>query len=392
MVEVVQNQNYLSKFIDDIINNVKLHNLSDIISDVDSKLDLLKLKIDALQQRTTKTIKEEIYDQYEQIEQDTNILMIELNTTPIIKDISMELMQIAFIQKTNLNENSTGCNSDRNTSIDQESQSRSIILKEDEIDHKHKELDDIQEKNLSEQEVQLQANEEKKAQVVELNNQSYIDNTIINSKQNMQKIAKAEKAYNMIKGTKSKFDKNFKLVIDANHPSGFKILKHAKDVKFPAIKQLKIDKPSEVPTLDLKSMLKYSFTQPIELFCFNYNTKMTYINIKNYLDLITPIIEKTTKEVYINVAKMDYDEFSRIVKASKNCQRLIFRGLRFIKSGTIQFGRDIDYNIKFFSVFWSGHSTYNNWAVDDSQLRDIVKEIKQSNMEKQLQTFDIHQC
>ena len=89
---------------------------------------------------------------------------------------------------------------------------------------------------------------------------------------------------------------------------------------------------------------------------------------------------------------MNYDGFSKIVQASKNCERLIFRGLKFIKAGKIDFGRDLDYKISYLSLCWAGKQKRCNWGIDRAEFLNILKEIRESKMEKQLQTIDIHQC
>ena len=170
-----------------------------------------------------------------------------------------------------------------------------------------------------------------------------------------------------------------------------RILKFTNDAKLPSIKQLKLDKLSEEIDLNLEKFLRYSIPQSLQSFCLNWSYKCR-LNIKNYTDLLIPIIQRTTKEVYIYYSIMDYDQFSKIVQASKTCERLIFRYVKLIKTGKIDFGKSLDYKISYLGLSYAGHENYCDWRTDKTEYQAILKEIKESNMEKQLQTIDIHQC
>ena len=89
---------------------------------------------------------------------------------------------------------------------------------------------------------------------------------------------------------------------------------------------------------------------------------------------------------------MNYDVFSKIVQAAKNVERLVFRGLVFNKTGKIDFGRDLNYTISCLSLYHTGHESYCNWKSNKSQFNTILKEIKESKMEKHLQTIDVGTC
>ena len=114
--------------------------------------------------------------------------------------------------------------------------------------------------------------------------------------------------------------------------------------------------------------------------------------MSDYIDALTHIISRTTHEVYFNDPRMDYDEFSRIVKASNNTNTLIFHGLTFRKRGRIDFGDNIDYNINRFSLQCTGLEWNSDWRYDKSTFNMIVEQIKHSNMHQQLQKFNIFQC
>ena len=53
--------------------------------------------------------------------------------------------------------------------------------------------------------------------------------------------------------------------------------------------------------------------------------------------------------MFLRVPIMNYNEFSQIVQASKNCQRLVFRAMKFIKTGKI----DLEKILITISIIWA---------------------------------------
>ena len=164
-----------------------------------------------------------------------------------------------------------------------------------------------------------------------------------------------------------------------------------KGVILPVMKQLKFDKVSEIVTPELENFFKSCIPRSVQSFVFNWDHQNT-IDMKNYTDLIVPIIRKTTKEVYLKSPTVDYDDFSKIVQASKNSQRLVFDGLTLIKSGKINFGRDLNYNITYFGLHGTDEKESAEWSEDKNELKNLVREIRLSNMKKHLQTFNVRVC
>ena len=68
--------------------------------------------------------------------------------------------------------------------------------------------------------------------------------------------------------------------------------------------------------------------------------------------------------------------------------------MKFIKTGKIDFGRGLDYKISYLGLSHVGHQSYCEWGTDTdkTEFKAILKEIKESNMEKQLQTINIFVC
>ena len=86
--------------------------------------------------------------------------------------------------------------------------------------------------------------------------------------------------------------------------------------------------------------------------------------MSNYIEAITCTVLRTRLKLYFRYPKMDYDEFGRIIIASKNCELLIFDSLTFIKCGAFNFGLAKDYKIKRINLHDFGSKTYSDWSKD----------------------------
>ena len=172
-----------------------------------------------------------------------------------------------------------------------------------------------------------------------------------------------------------------------NNKDDLRILDYTSEVTFPYIKGLLIVNPPSVIDSRLQKLLKYSFPNNLRRFHigWSHNKSLTH----DYIDTLSCIISRTTDKVKLYWPRMDYSEFSRIVIASKHTHTLIFSCLRLRKRGTINFGNDIDYNIKKFGLQWSGHRLYSDWRYDKSQLFYIVEEMKKSNIHNKLEFFNV---
>ena len=72
------------------------------------------------------------------------------------------------------------------------------------------------------------------------------------------------------------------------------------------------------------------------------------------MESLAIIVSRTTRKVFLEYPRLNYDEFSSIVKEAKNCQILVFDRMTFEKSGTICFGKDVGYKIYIFSLQSTG--------------------------------------
>ena len=187
MAEVVRSQCYISGYITDIINNVQLHNLSEVVPDVNYTLDLFKSKIDELKLKTETSTKEGIYQDYTKFESETNQLMTQLQHSATVNEISMELMQRSYFQRANNLEDPVISARIRNTVNDRVEKIQEQMEKQ-----KQKELKDLR------QELTQINNEEKKQLIAQQDK--------FKSQENTQKLEEAQKIYNKIKKTSAKFD------------------------------------------------------------------------------------------------------------------------------------------------------------------------------------------
>ena len=108
----------------------------------------------------------------------------------------------------------------------------------------------------------------------------------------------------------------------------------------------------------------------------------------DYIDALWSIVSRTTKKVRLIFPRMDYDQFSTIVKASRHVDTLIFNHLHFEEEGKINLGLGINYNIRNLSLQYS-ELGYRTWNEKMSWFFDVVQEIKNSNMHKNLESLNI---
>ena len=88
---------------------------------------------------------------------------------------------------------------------------------------------------------------------------------------------------------------------------------------------------------------------------------------------------------------MDQDELSMIIKACKNCERVIIRSSKINGFGTIDFGDDIIYSTKFISFEWTGHKDNSNWFSNFDQFDQIIQAIKDTDLYRSLETISLYQ-
>ena len=88
--------------------------------------------------------------------------------------------------------------------------------------------------------------------------------------------------------------------------------------------------------------------------------------MSQYISSLTAIISWATEEVELYYPRMDYSEFSEIVQASNHVHKLVFDGLTLLKSGTIDFGKNIDYKIKQLSLQNTGDEEYSDWRQNNN--------------------------
>ena len=166
------------------------------------------------------------------------------------------------------------------------------------------------------------------------------------TKQNNKAKIETQKIYNHIYDTNETFNENFCYRIIMNKEEDLEILTHTSKIKFPRIQQLAIYNPPIKPTANLRKLMKNSFPENLTQFYISWSNNPTLMS--SYIDSLLLVIPKTLSKVYFAYPRMDYDDFSKILKASHNCNTLIFMGLTLTNSGSLDFGTKIDYNIRYF--------------------------------------------
>ena len=94
----------------------------------------------------------------------------------------------------------------------------------------------------------------------------------------------------------------------------------------------------------------------------------------------------TTKEVFIAAFKLSKSSFERIMKASCNSNRILFRGC------SLGFDSDIDisgpdYKTTYLSFRCTGY--HSNWSTNPLRLKKIFQAISLSSLKTSLQTISL---
>ena len=71
---------------------------------------------------------------------------------------------------------------------------------------------------------------------------------------------------------------------------------------------------------------------------------------------------------------------------------MIFNCLTLKDNGILDFGSNINYNIKQLSFQYTGDEDYSNWKDNKNEFTSIVDHIKESNIHFKLQKFSIFEC
>ena len=175
-----------------------------------------------------------------------------------------------------------------------------------------------------------------------------------------------------------------------NEKNDLEILEYTSEARFPFIYELRIVYPPLFINNKLEKLLKYSFQNNLKQFNINWfnNTDL----MTDYMEALTSVISRTVTRVGFYYPRLNYDEFSELVIASKHVEILIFKGLTFENNGTINFGTNHKYSIKQFSLQWTGDASYSDWKSDKTAFNCIVDQIKNSGMDQELQKFIIYRC
>ena len=130
--------------------------------------------------------------------------------------------------------------------------------------------------------------------------------------------------------------------------------------RLPAIRRVSIDR-LEDNRFYIKEFFHKSLPQSLQLLNLNFEPDQR-INMKYYLKDLLSCISIVSKEIYLTFFDMNQDEFSTIIRAARNSQRLVFNQCKIEKTGAIDFGEDLSYDTQLISFPYTGHSiaTFGN--------------------------------
>ena len=111
-------------------------------------------------------------------------------------------------------------------------------------------------------------------------------------------LQQAQSMYNQIKHENITFDENFQYEIWMNDEDDLRILDYTCEVKFPKIKELKINQTPAKIDIRLEKLLNYSFLDSLEQLYIDWGDRSS--RISSYIDSLTAIISKTTNKVTFN--------------------------------------------------------------------------------------------
>ena len=108
--------------------------------------------------------------------------------------------------------------------------------------------------------------------------------------------ASIESCYNTVKGTTSKFDKNFELKLSLDNAKNYELLERMHYIKLPNLKKIMIDYlPNDNAVI--YDFFDKAFPNEIESLCLNCKSSVS-LDLRHYLDAILPHIHKVSKEIY----------------------------------------------------------------------------------------------
>ena len=372
-------------------------NLSACINDFNQKLEETNQSIQRFKEKVQKTIDEDAYWLYNVLFKEAIELKYNIDEGPLFQQYAMfkakrDMMNKIYSLQDNLSMDDADF-VDKLHKFKKDFIEQTEKAKVEEIQKMRQDIEESFNQRYSDRLIRLESelNEAQKdldRQIEDCKLKDYRIEQLEIEKENCGKII--QKYLNKILDTDSKYDKDFKLQLTFDNKKHKELFKMVGLSKLPDIKRIYLDylKNNDEST---KNFFLKSFPNNLKLLCLNYyNSERIYM--KYYHVPLIKCLGKVSKEIYLENFYMDQDEFSSIIRASKYCDKVIIRSTKIGRSGTIDLGKDLNYNIKLVSFEYTGHSTNSDWAKNKEQFRNIIRCIKESGLSLSLNTLSLYEC
>ena len=222
------------------------------------------------------------------------------------------------------------------------------------------------------------------------NNECHKEDSRYESNLNNVKLVGSKQINIQISEENITFGERFMYEVDLKSEDNSSMVENTSQDKFSKIKARWIKNPHSEIDCRFENLQKRNFPYSIKEFYVDWDGNRN--SMSNYMNAFITIISWTTSQVFFDKPRMNYSEFSKIIKASRRVHTLIFSCLTLSESGTLDLGKNKNYRIKEFSLQMAGNENYSNWTSDRTGLYLIVDQIKKSNMHKKLEKFNINGC
>ncbi|CAI2360004.1 unnamed protein product [Moneuplotes crassus] len=119
------------------------------------------------------------------------------------------------------------------------------------------------------------------------------------------------------------------------------------------------------------------------------------VNINYYLDGLKCLLPQVYKEIFLLFFILDEENFSRIVRLSSNCSRLVFSCCKISTSLPLDFSNESTYRTEYLSLQWCGSQKWHtnmNWMKKPKYFENILTAIKNSTLKDSLQILNAAFC
>ena len=131
-----------------------------------------------------------------------------------------------------------------------------------------------------------------------------------------------------------------------------------------------------------------------QLLINNENDSFSTINSSFYIDSLSHAVSKATKEVYIKGFYFKRADLQKFIMAAHNVEKLVFDNCSIRCLKQLNFGEDIQYNIKYLSFQSCGdiNSIYlkTHWIKTSKSFKNIIDAISECGLKNSLEKINIY--